>query len=77
MEDTGPGIPIEDRENLLAEPFSPGKIGGTGLGLYIVRTIVEAHGGTVSYSDAPTGGARFRFCLPKARTSRRAVTPGF
>ncbi len=38
--------------------------GGTGLGLYIVKGLVEAHGGTIGVRRAPGGGAEFRFILP-------------
>ncbi|MDP9100902.1 MAG: ATP-binding protein [Actinomycetota bacterium] len=44
--------------------------GGTGLGLYIVKGLVEAHGGRVEVGRAPSGGAAFRFELP-------AGTPSF
>ncbi len=44
--------------------------GGTGLGLYIVKGLVEAHGGSVCVQRAPGGGARFEFVLP-------AGTPSF
>jgi signal transduction histidine kinase len=37
---------------------------GTGLGLYIVRGMVEAHGGSIRVDRGPAGGARFRFRLP-------------
>jgi signal transduction histidine kinase len=44
--------------------------GGTGLGLYITKGLVEAHGGMISVAHAPGGGAQFRFTLP-------AGTPSF
>ena len=44
--------------------------GGAGLGLFIVKGLVEAHGGTIAVQQAPGGGAEFRFTMP-------AGTPDF
>jgi two-component system sensor histidine kinase HydH len=52
--DNGAGIPEALRENLF-EPFSTARAGGTGLGLTLVREIVQAHGGRISLADVPSG----------------------
>jgi signal transduction histidine kinase len=44
----------------------PSQLGGAGLGLYIVKGLVEAHGGTIGVRSAPGGGAEFRFIVPAA-----------
>ena len=63
--DSGPGIADEDREKIF-EPFfttkSDGK--GTGLGLPIVRNIIEQHRGEISVTRSALGGAAFRVILP-------------
>jgi len=38
--------------------------GGAGLGLFIVKGLVEAHGGSINVAQAPGGGAEFRFTMP-------------
>ena len=69
VDDEGSGIPPELREILL-EPFvrletsRNRQTGGAGLGLAVVCSLVEGHGGTVAIGDAPTGGARFSVRLP-------------
>jgi signal transduction histidine kinase len=70
VDDDGPGVPPADRGRVLerfvrldaARERDQG--GGTGLGLAIVAEVVAAHGGSVSVSEAPLGGARFRLVLP-------------
>ena len=67
--DDGPGIPSDDRERVF-ERFTrlddsrSRDTGGAGLGLAIVREIVERHGGSINVEAGPTGGARFVVRLP-------------
>ena len=71
VRDTGPGIPPEHLPHVFdrfykadASRTATGAASGSGLGLSIVRAIVERHGGTVTASNAPDGGAIFEFLLP-------------
>jgi PAS domain S-box-containing protein len=69
--DEGDGIAAEALTRIFTKFWrgSRGR-GGTGLGLYIAKGIIEAHGGTIEAGRAPTGGALLRFSLP-------AGTPSF
>ena len=62
--DEGEGVASDIRNLVFRRFWRAGRRGGTGLGLYIVKGLVEAHGGTVAVSDAPRGGACFRLDLP-------------
>ena len=64
VSDEGPGIPEESMSRVFTRFWRGSKRGGTGLGLYIVKGIVEAHGGSIAVGRAPGGGAEFRFILP-------------
>ncbi|GHH19126.1 sensor histidine kinase [Streptomyces lanatus] len=66
VSDEGPGIPEESMNRVFTRFWRGSKRGGTGLGLYIVKGIVEAHGGAIEVGRAPGGGAQFRFTLPVA-----------
>ncbi|MDQ0042869.1 ATP-binding protein [Variovorax boronicumulans] len=73
VNDRGPGVPPALRERIF-EPFYrlPGaseRNGGVGLGLALVKSIAERHGGTVRCEDAPEGGASFVIRLPVAATA--------
>jgi PAS domain S-box-containing protein len=66
VQDSGPGLGRVDRERIF-EPFYSRRQGGTGLGLPIVRRVVEAHGGRVDAESRAEGGAEFSFTLPVVR----------
>ena len=71
VRDQGLGIPEEEQRELF-ERFYRGRgqskdIAGLGLGLYVTRRIVEAHGGTIGVKSAPDEGSEFSFTLPLVR----------
>jgi nitrogen fixation/metabolism regulation signal transduction histidine kinase len=61
--DSGPGVARENRERIF-QPYVSTKENGMGLGLAMVRSIVENHGGRVTVTDGPEGGAQFELLLP-------------
>jgi len=69
IDDEGAGIPADQRQTVL-EPFHRLEksrnraTGGAGLGLAVVRSLVEAHGGTIEIAAAPSGGTRVNVVLP-------------
>jgi len=65
VRDSGPGFPAGLAEQLF-EPFFSTKSEGTGMGLAIARSIVEAHGGSLSGENCEEGGAVFTVRLPSA-----------
>jgi signal transduction histidine kinase len=74
VEDDGPGIPETDHQRVF-EPFvrlessRNEATGGTGLGLTLVKAIVEGHGGAVVLENRPEGGLRARMRLPRMAAS--------
>ncbi|MEO6247260.1 MAG: ATP-binding protein [Sphingomicrobium sp.] len=80
LEDKGHGFRDRGYEELF-EPFWTTKDVGLGLGLPLCRTIVEAHGGTITAEAAPSGGAAFFIVLPLSasrpvkRTARQRSNP--
>ena len=83
VEDEGVGVPEAER-SLVLEPFHrawnvrESRIPGTGLGLYICRRLVEAHGGRLGLADRPDGrpGTRVTFSLPIFEDRRRLARRG-
>jgi signal transduction histidine kinase len=70
VRDQGPGIAPEFASRVFRQFWRAKRRGGAGLGLFIVKGLVEAHGGTIAVHQAPGGGAEFRFTMP-------AGTPDF
>ena len=68
ISDNGPGVPPELSDRIY-DPFFTTKVKGTGLGLGIVRKIVDAHDGRIDLNSTPDTGTRFRVTLPVSSTS--------
>jgi two-component system OmpR family sensor kinase len=70
VKDEGPGIPAEDRERIFERFYRidgsrSREMGGTGLGLSLVKSIAEAHGGRVELETEKGHGSVFRLVLPR------------
>lgn len=66
VEDTGIGIPPENRERIFEPFFSTKGVTGTGLGLAVVYGILQKAGGTISVDSSPDNGTRFTIRVPVA-----------
>ena len=64
VRDQGPGIAPEFAPWVFRQFWRAKRRGGAGLGLFIVKGLVEAHGGAITVAQAPGGGAEFRFTVP-------------
>ncbi|HEX9093026.1 MAG TPA: sensor histidine kinase, partial [Coriobacteriia bacterium] len=78
--DEGPGVPPGDLERVFDRFYKSGDTRddpGTGLGLYLVRMIVRAHGGTVTVASKPQQGSTFTMKMPLVapRTGAEGVEP--
>ncbi len=67
ISDCGPGI-SEDKADLIFEPFFTTKCNGMGIGLALCKTIMRAHGGDLTATNNPEGGACFMLRLPIEKT---------
>jgi signal transduction histidine kinase len=77
VEDTGKGIPASEHEKIFERFYRLGselrrETPGVGIGLSIVKHIVEAHGGNIHVRSAPGKGSRFSFTFPLKQTTKRA-----
>ncbi len=80
VDDSGPGVPPAARASIF-QSFQRGVSGddapsGTGLGLAIVAAFAEAHGGSVSVSDSPEGGARFTIVIRRPEAANLPPVDG-
>lgn len=69
VQDSGPGIPLAKRQSVFErfqqiQAGTTRQHGGTGLGLAIAKELVDLHGGSISVTEAPGGGALFQVTLP-------------
>lgn len=74
IRDNGPGMDAETRERAF-QPFHTSKPGGTGLGLPIVRKLVEAHGGSIELHSIEGVGTEFAVLLPRRGPEGAAAPP--
>lgn len=72
--DTGSGIPPEELGRVF-DPYHTTKAGGTGLGLMIVRRIIEDHGGEIELASKPGAGTCFKILLPRSERRVRKLYP--
>lgn len=78
VRDEGPGIAIEDHERVFGQyerAASDENASGMGLGLWLVRRIVTAHGGTVTLKSSPGAGAEFTIVLPRNQSDDESEKP--
>ena len=73
VRDNGPGIPKEDIKHIF-DPFFTGSKNGTGLGLTIVRRIIEQHHGTITVGSSPGTGTVFTIRLPVTQGNETDVS---
>jgi PAS domain S-box-containing protein len=70
--DAGEGISAEALPRIFTKFWHDARRGGTGLGLYIAKGIVDAHGGTIEAGEAASGGAAVRFAIPVSQPGHPA-----
>ena len=66
MADRGPGVGPDERATVFEMFTGRGSAGGSGVGLWIAKAFIEAHGEEIWVDDASGPGARFCFTLPVA-----------
>jgi PAS domain S-box-containing protein len=78
VRDDGPGIPVASRERIFdlffRDPDSSRTVAGSGIGLFVCASLVQAMGGRIWVGDAPDGGAEFGFTLRLADLDEPDIT---
>jgi PAS domain S-box-containing protein len=69
VDDSGRGVPREQRESIFDASFSTKHGAGVGVGLAVCRAVVQQHDGEIDVEDSPRGGARFILRFPRANGS--------
>ncbi len=82
MQDQGTGVPVAEQDRIFdrferLDARAVRRAKGAGLGLYICKAIVEAHGGHIWFEPAPGGGAIFAFAIPREWPAELPAAVGF
>jgi signal transduction histidine kinase len=79
LRDAGAGVPPADLPHIFDKAYrgsNAAGLPGSGLGLYMARSMIEVHGGTVEHAAPPEGGAEFRLWLPVHNASGKGLASG-
>jgi signal transduction histidine kinase len=74
VDDNGPGVPEELVDHIFERNVTHGKKEGLGIGLALVKGVIEAHGGYIRYQRSALGGARFEARIPLVQSERAEDT---
>ncbi len=77
VRDEGPGVPDDEVGHIFGKAYRARNAhgNGSGLGLYMARSVVEVHGGSISMRNVAPAGAEFRIWLPTQRSAGKYVAP--
>lgn len=77
VRDQGPGVPDDEVDNIFGKAYRARNAhgSGSGLGLYMARSVIEVHGGSISMRNVAPAGAEFRIWLPTQRSAGKYVAP--
>ncbi|MCS0585240.1 PAS domain-containing sensor histidine kinase [Massilia pinisoli] len=79
LRDEGPGVSLDDVARIFDKGYRGANatgVAGSGLGLYMARSVVEVHGGSLTYAPPAEGGAEFRLWLPVPASSAKGLASG-